>query len=258
MNARVLVSLAAFMAAGVSELRAQFIWTGDGTNGDVRDPYNWQGGTAPQGLGSEDISFPYSGTFNPLLPVSLGVRNITFGAASGSYLISGRGTLTLTGSVSSTYEGGASITIEAPVSLASGLHTITVGSSDGFGSEITLLGELGGIGGFSKWGLGTLTIDHAGNTFSGGVELDRGVLRVHGDGALGTGAVYMYNGKLVALDTHSDSLTTVLANDFYVSSLAKFGEIGGRGSLTLTGPINLQAGVSTTEIFTLGRGLLTL
>ena len=254
----VLVSLAAFIAAGASELRAQFIWTGDGTNGDVRDPYNWQGGTAPQGLGSEDISFPYSGTFNPLLPVSLGVRNITFGAASGSYLISGRGTLTLTGSVSSTYEGGASITIEAPVSLASGLHTITVGTSDSFGTPIVLLGALSGAGGFSKWGLGELTIDHEGNTFSGGVELDRGVLRVHGDGALGTGAVYMYNGKLVALDTHLDSLTTVLANDFYVSSLAKFGEIGGRGSLTLTGPINLQTGVHITEIYTLGRGLLTL
>lgn len=245
------------MAVGASELRAQFIWTGAGADGDVRDPANWQGGTAPQGLGSEDIVFSRSGSFNPLLPVSLGVRNVTFSAATGSYLISGPGTLTVTGSVDSTYDSGIGITLSAPVSLTAGLHSVTIGSAESHGSDILLLGALGGTGGFAKWGLGTLTIDHAGNTFGGGVELDKGMLRVHGDGALGTGDVYMNQGKLAALDTHPDSLTTVLTNDFRLNSVALFGESGGRGSLTLTGTTGFQTGVTNTEIYTLGRGLLT-
>ncbi|MBS0662350.1 MAG: autotransporter-associated beta strand repeat-containing protein [Verrucomicrobia bacterium] len=257
MNARVLVSLAAFFAAGASELQAQFIWTGAGADGDVRNPANWQGGAAPTGGGSEYIVFSAEGTNTPVVPVPFSVGFVMLTAFSSNYIVTGTGALTLNTDVTTEPGTYGLLTITAPVTLATGVHNISLGGQQGTGADVTLLGAIDGPGSFIKWGVSTLTIDHAGNSFSGYVELEQGQVRVHGDGALGTGPVYFNGGSLVALDTHPGSLTTVLTNEFNIGPVSDFGEYGGKGSLTITGTTYLQVEAGYAQVNSLGDGVLT-
>jgi len=49
------VATALLLALTTPVARAQFTWTGLGTDQDIYNPANWQGGTAPTFTGSEDL-----------------------------------------------------------------------------------------------------------------------------------------------------------------------------------------------------------
>jgi autotransporter-associated beta strand protein len=57
------------------------------------------------------------------------------------------------------------------------------------GNNVTLAGPISGSGELTKTGAGTLTLSHAGDTYSGGTALDGGTLDVAALNAAGTGAI---------------------------------------------------------------------
>ena len=82
-----------------------------------------------------------------------------------------------------------------------GAVEFTVGSNNR-STEVSGIVKDGGLGGGSgaslvKVGLGTLTLSHAGNTYSGGTTLIRGTLDLAAVGAAGTGAITFVAGKQI-------------------------------------------------------------
>ena len=135
-------------------------------------------------------------------------------SGTGSLTQAGTGTTTLTGA--NTYTGGTTIsagtlqvgadanlgnaagaitfaggTLQYLASFASN-RTITLnaggGTIDTNGNIATLSGIIGGPGGLTKSGAGTLVLSNA-NTYSGGTTLAAGTLRLENNRALGTGAL---------------------------------------------------------------------
>jgi autotransporter-associated beta strand protein len=88
--------------------------------------------------------------------------------------------------------------------------TVTMDATlGGFSAFDTWQNDISGVGKLTKAGSGTLALNGA-NTYSGGTEIDAGVLEAASAKALGTGDVYLAGGTLV-----SDAATAVtIAGDF--------------------------------------------
>jgi autotransporter-associated beta strand protein len=111
------------------------------------------------------------------------------------------------------------------------------------GTASTLIGPISGVGSFTKDGLGMLTLNGA-NTYSGGTNLNGGILAVNVDGNLGTGPLSFNGGVLEALAAGggissnkpvmlNPSGGTFLADPGTSSTLS--GAITGEGAWTKTG-----------------------
>src|SRR5215471_15739626 len=221
----------------------------------------------------------------------------TFGgviSVTGSFVKAGTGKVILTGS--NTYQGGTvinagtlAVSNDANLGSASGGLTFgggTIqflagftsnrgttlnaggGAVDTNGNSVTLGGTIGGVGGLTKLGAGTLVLTAA-NTFSGGMLLAAGTLSLANNQALGTGAltttgsvvdyvdgVTIANPIIVNSSTTQLQLTTGTATQAGVISelngprpLEKIGA----GTLVLTAP-NTYSGPTTISAGTLVLG----
>lgn len=106
--------------------------------------------------------------------------------------------------------------------------------------SLTGAGSIGGSGLLTKTGAGDLTISTA-NTFSGGVMLSEGKIRLGNATALGTGLVTMTTGTKLS----SDSVTArSLSNAFDLSGALTLSDSTDTGALTLNGAVTLSADTS--------------
>ena len=218
---------------------------------------NWNNGV-PSGAGDAasiiaDIAAPQTITLDGA--VTLGSLTIGDPTASGasSYTInagtytSGSSTLpgTLTFDVSS---GAASLSqtttsatnwITANVVLADPL-TITNAATT---AALTLSGTISGSGGITKTGTGPLVLTGA-NTFTGGVNLSAGSLRVGNNAALGTGTATIGNATVLMPNS---TASRTLANALSLSGSFTLGDATNSGALNLTGAATLTGNTQITN-----------
>src|SRR4029077_14481076 len=203
--------------------------------------------------------------------------SVTFGgviSGTGGVAQIGAGTTILTGN--STYTGGTIIsagTLQIGAGATTGSIVGNVGNNGillfNRSDSVAFGGVISGVGSLTKDGLGTLTLTGA-NTYSGGTNLNGGIIAVNSDVNLGTGPLSFNGGTLEALAagggiTSSKAVTlnagagTFLADAGTTSTLS--GVISGVGSLTkdglgtltLTGA-NTYSGGTTTSAGTLQVG----
>src|SRR5271166_5231858 len=216
------------------------------------------------------------------------------GGVGGSLTKVGTGTLTLTGA--NTYTGGTNLNggilaVNSDSNLGTGLLTFNGGTLEALaaggglvsskpitlnagggtfladtGTTSILSGAIGGVGAWTKTGPGTLTLSAA-NTYSGGTNLNGGILAVNSDGSLGTGPLSFNGGTLAAGGglVSSKAITlnagggTFLADTGTTSILSgAIGGVGGgakagTGALVLTGA-NTYGGGTTISAGTLQIG----
>lgn len=131
---------------------------------------------------------------------------------NGGTLTSNRGLGGWDAYLADTTAGAASITVGgAAASLMNGSGGIHLGSNvrfdvaDATGSSAADLlvtmrldngGNAGGIGSITKLGSGTLVLDNAANSFTGGMTIEAGVVRVASAGSLSTGDITLTGGLL--------------------------------------------------------------
>ena len=243
-------------------LRAQFTWNGLAGDNNISTGGNWVGGVAPTGVsGLDDLDFTAPGSFAPSFNSAFSVHNITIPAGAGFYNMTGSGQLTLTGDITTQQGAQSGVLFGTPLTLAAGTHTITTGGlfSEQNGADVYFFSQIDGSGDIVKLGVNNaLFFDHAGNTFTGFIDLQQGQLYVHGDGTLGTGLLMLDGGTLIGVDYYNDSHITVLNNNVSLSSNVDIGSSGAKGSITITGTTTAQAGVGTVTLQVNGNGILTL
>ena len=242
-------------------LHAQFVWNGSAGDNLITTGGNWVGGVAPAGVsGLDDIDFSSAANFAPAFNGTFSVHNITLTNGAGSYNLTGSGQLTLTGDITTQQGSQDGMLIGTSMTLAPGTHTITTGGlfSEQNGADVYFFNQIDGTGDIVKVGINTLFFDHAGNTFSGSVDLQQGTMYVHGDGTLGTGLLKLDGGTLIGVDYYNDSHITVLNNNVSVSDSVYIGDSFQKGSITITGTTTAQSGVGTVTLQVNGNGILTL
>ncbi|MEO6874900.1 MAG: autotransporter-associated beta strand repeat-containing protein [Opitutaceae bacterium] len=250
-----------FLVASVTNSRAQFVWNGQAGDNLITSGGNWVGGVAPSGVsGLDDINFTSASDFAPAFDGAFSVHSITLTSGAGSYNLTGSGQLTLTGDLTTQQGSQYGMLIGVSITLAPGTHRITTGGlfTEQNGADIYLFSQIDGPGDIVKVGLNNVFFDHAGNTFSGSVDLQQGNLYVHGDGALGTGLLMLDGGTLIGVDYYNDSHITVLNNNVSLSDSVSIGAPDGLGSITIAGTTTAQAGVGTVTMQVIGDGILTL
>ena len=197
------------------------------------------------------------------------------GTVSNFNTLTKQGTGTWTVDEALTYTGGTTIsagilqlgnggTIGSIIGNVTDDGTLAFDRSD----SATFAGVISGAGAVSQNGPGTIT-PTATNTYSGGTNLNAGILAVASDSNLGTGALSFNGGSLEALAagggiTSSKAITlnagggTFLADARTASTLS--GAITGTGAWTKTGPGTLTlTGVNTyTGGTTISAGTLQL
>jgi fibronectin-binding autotransporter adhesin len=177
----------------------------------------------------------------------------------------GTGALSFNGGTLEALVAGGGIISSKAITLNAGGGTFLADS----GTASTLSGPIRGAGAWTKTGPGTLTLTGT-NTYSGGTNLNGGILAVNSDLNLGTGALSFNGGTLEALAagggiTSSKAVNlaagggTFLADTGTVSTLS--GPISGVGAWTKAGPgtliltgSNSYAGGTTINAGTLQLG----
>ena len=256
-----LLALAASFFGTPSLHATTFTWTGLAGDNDVANGANWLGGIAPGGItGTEDLVFAAPGSFTPSFNGTFSVNDITFPVNGGFYNLTGSGVLTLNGGMTTQAGATNGVLVGTTLTFAAGMHTFNTA-----GSDIYLFSDIDGAGGIRKTGAYSLWVDNTyydmfnpANSFTGGVDLQQGTIRVNGDSSLGTGLVMMNGGTLIARDDYANSHLVNLTNDLSLSASATFGETNNRGSLTFTGNTTIQAGVADVMMDVIGLGQLTL
>jgi autotransporter-associated beta strand protein len=255
------------------------VWNtnGGGTWGTISAPANWlaPGGTPgldPTYFNTDSATFAgaVTGTGNSALVTidndSPSLMAITFNNANNSYTI-GQGTGTGILKLNS-YTGTATVTdtagnhqISAPLELDSNTSIEVTQTGD----ILTISGLIseGSTSSLTKTGSGTLFLDNASNSYSGGTYLNAGVLELYSLGSLGTGNLTFGGGTLLfasgntadysSLITPSSSPIKVDTNGQNITFASILGGTGGliklgSGTLTLganntfTGAVNVQDG----------------
>jgi autotransporter-associated beta strand protein len=200
-----------------------YTWTGQGDGTHWSDPANWSPTSKPQNDPSPDLFFPtgnvHRGTNNDV--PNLFVHSIDFdGSGTDNYTITGSpfrlgsGGITIEPGVSSTETIGNAISLAAPATLAikaaplsfndSTLTFTSAGSiaNNGFlltvdtagllnfpsggasGATVNFNGTLGGSGGLTKEGLGTLFLTNS-NSYTGVTTINAGTVSARNAAALG-------------------------------------------------------------------------
>lgn len=123
--------------------------------------------------------------------------------------------------------------------------TLTVDAGANASDLVTMSGNILNTGGISKTNVGILVLSGSGNTFSGGVTLGSGTLRVGANSALGTGTFAINGGTFAS----SSSAARTITNNTTMGGNVTLGDATGTGGLTLSN-INLAG---TTRTFTVGN-----
>jgi T5SS/PEP-CTERM-associated repeat protein/autotransporter-associated beta strand protein len=138
---------------------------------------------------------------------------------------------------------GDSLTIYADAALRDG--TVTTLSTPGSADQVMFFESiLSGSGAIRKTGAGALYLDAPTNSFSGGIELQQGIVNPYHQGSLGSGALNFTGNATLQLDGGSYSfanniaLTADVTGTIEVASgltTALSGTITGEGNLAKTG-----------------------
>lgn len=218
---------------------------------------NWNNGV-PSGEGASasiiaDITAPQTITLDGAVvlgsmtigdPTASGASSYTINAGtytSGSSTLGGTLTFDVTNgsaALSQTTTSAANL-IAAAVALADPL-TITNSAAS---AALTLSGTVSGAGAITKTGTGALVLTGA-NTFSGGVTLSTGTIRVGNNAALGTGTATL--GQSTALTANSTASRT-LANPLSLSGSFTLGDATTSGVLNFTGAGTLTGNAQITN-----------
>ena len=197
-------------------------------------------------LGTGTVSITSQGNLQVQSGISLG-NNLSInstGPNNNGAIENVSGTNTLSGTV--TVNGTSRInsdngSLSLTNTVALGANALSIG---GAGST-TLSGALTGNGALTKDGLGSLTLSHASNTFSGSTTVNAGTLNIAAANALN-------NSASLSIATGA----TVSLNDV----AATVGTISGGGTLNFgsTGSLTLSSGTSTFAGGFTGAGTLTI
>ena len=122
-----------------------------------------------------------------------------------------------------------------------GILTVDAGSSAS--DSVTISGNILNTGGISKTNAGILVLSGSGNTFSGGVTLGQGTLRVGNNSALGTGAFTINSGTFASDGAAARTIT----NGVTMGGNATLGDATGTGALTLSN-VNLAQATRTLTV----------
>jgi fibronectin-binding autotransporter adhesin len=182
---------------------ASKIWSGGGTDDNWSTDPNWQSGSAP-GYTGDALTFGGNTRLTPDMNANYNVTGLTFAGPGGFVLGSSSGSiLTLTGDItdnSSTMQTlNLSITNVGNIIHVSGNNNMAIN------------GGIAGAGGLEDNVNDTLTLSGT-NSFTGGINLNSGVLQIGGAGMLGgTNGNYAGNITNSALLQYSSSETQTLS-----------------------------------------------
>ncbi|MBX7211443.1 MAG: autotransporter-associated beta strand repeat-containing protein [Verrucomicrobiaceae bacterium] len=197
--------------------------------------------------------------------LTLGAGGITVMAGSGAVTVgsttAGQNVaLSLTATQSFQNDSTSALAVLNGVSLVSGTGTLTLtGSSTNAGNIISgVISNGGGTLAMTKDGAGTWTLSGA-NTFTGGFTLNAGRLNINNAAALGAAAgAFVINGGSIDNTTNA-AITT---NSYPLTINGDFTFVGGRGT---THDLNLGAGAATlgtaagpSRTITTNEGTLTV
>ena len=185
-----------------------------------------------------------NGNSQSLLNLTLGGTTAT--ATSTNNISTGDGVLTLGGAVTFTGNPLGS-TLSGNLSLDTGSHAFTIGNSANAATDLDIPAAIGGAGGLTKAGAGTLRLAGS-STYSGGTTLSAGTLVAASDTALGSGTLTF----AAASTLRGDGTPLALANSI---DLAVTGAIlGGSSALTFNAGTltNTLAGNPTLSITNTG------
>jgi autotransporter-associated beta strand protein len=214
------------------------IWSGspDGNWNTVSQ--NWFSGSATNYNQGDLVTFDdsASGTTNINLTVPLNPGSLKIDNTDKAYVFSGTGSIG--GDTGLVKEGTNSLTLSN-----SGTDTFTGGIALNGGSLVfdrsgasTVSQVISGAGALTQAGPGTLTLSAA-NSHAGGNTVNGGTLRLGTTTAAGTGPVLVNNPASLVVGGTSLSNAITLAN----------GKLGGSGgTTTLSGPLTLPAGTTST------------
>ncbi len=139
-----------------------------------------------------------------------------------------------------------------PVGIA-----LTIGGNN---ADILYPGILSGSGSLIKNGTGVLNLTGI-NTFTGGVRLDRGTLRINSEANLGTNSTIIANASvsnttITSADANPLTLTRSISMNI-ASGGVTFGDAVGSGDLTFTGNLTRASGSSNRTVSVFGTTSVT-
>ncbi|MEX0610539.1 MAG: autotransporter-associated beta strand repeat-containing protein, partial [Pirellulales bacterium] len=268
MVTRIACAAAVLACLSAASVEAQ-TWDGGGVaGGDVNWSVgtNWVGDVAPVNNGNAGIVMAGMIDTTNTVDINYDINTLTFNTTDGFTINnSGGATLTIRGGGIHN-NSGQSQTINAPVALFgnqiwhANTGSLNFGAVNLAGSQLTLTsslpstvttisGEISssvGSGQLRPEGSGTLTLGGT-NTFSGGVVLSSGTLRLNNDAALGTGTLFVQgSGGTIEAGT----APRIIAN-----------AINLQGNLTTGGAFNIDfsgaATLNANRTITVNNGLTT-
>jgi len=262
---RPLIASAAALAllAAPSAFAATRTWSGT-TNGTWSTSTNWGAGPAP--VAGDTIAF--TGLNNVAttndLAADTSFAGINFSgsnvATSGNFTLSGN-RITLAGNITTTGTGvGGGIlsdTIALDIVLSANSTISTGGAAAARVHNLTISGNISGGFGITKTAgagtFGVLTLS-GNNTFTGGVDLTSGTLKLGHASALGTGALTINAGSI----DNSSGAALTLANNNPITINGNF-TFTGTDNLNLgNGAVSLGSAAGTVRQITVSAGTLTV
>ncbi len=190
------------------------------------------------------LRYNYTGTGNYLLAGGSDANSVLTIGTNGIVVTGGSGraprisTHVTLGADQTWSVSGISQMVVAAGKTLSNDHTLTV---DG-GATVAITGTITGSGKIVKNSTGSSVLSlYQASDFSGGVELNSGVLRLDNNTALGTGMLTISGGSIGAVNTNAINA----ANAVSVTGDFGYSTGGGNATLTLSGDMALNGAVRT-------------
>lgn len=224
-------------------MAATNIWDGD-TDGSWTDGANWVG-NVPLVDGESVEFYSVGNNLSTLLGQDWIINRLIFNAGADSAVtIAGANTLTLSNGIIVDADSAGAHAILANVALAQNqTWTINTNTST-LGNNLLVGGVISGNATLTKAGTGILTLTNQ-NTFTGGLTLSLGKLRVGHDDALGSGTLTW--GGVATLSSDSTEARRI-TNAVALTGNITLGDATDNGALTFTGPMSLGNAVRTLNV----------
>ncbi len=221
------------------------VWDGD-TDGAWGTAANWTNDLAFADGNTVEF-YSVGNNLSTLLGADRVIDSLIFNAdADSDVTIGGANTLTISNGITVDADSAGAHSILSSVVLAQNqTWTITTNTSTP-GNNLLVGGVISGDAALTKEGTGVLTLTNQ-NTFTGGVTISAGLVRIGRDDAIGAGTLTLGGGGLSSDGTDARLIT----NAIVVSANSTLGNATDNGALTLSGPMSLQNAVRQLTIISL-------